>query len=296
MADMRDELLEILASLCVLALQRKVDLPEEETEHIELVLHAAHHQVTYAMLQIHSVTYLIQKIIKRPRVDLLYKMQIGWDWFGKEIKAITAIRSFEELFQFLDILRQFCGAQLPIEAKIVEHALLSLPPLWDFAAIVPCSIAVPSIRCSGTSDLYLLAFQTIEDGSVVARIEISAFRVDPSLAFVTHDPLLAIIAEIEVDLLAIQTEGLFFVLAETVSTQAFHVVLMGEVVLAGLVGLADLVAADVGVGVGFWSFLFGGFVLAGGRGGVGFWLAWGFFVVVLDLFGNAGAKVHWAGL
>ena len=61
MADMRDELFEILASLCVLALERKVNLPEEKTEHVELVLHAAHHQVTHAMLQIHSVTYLIQK-------------------------------------------------------------------------------------------------------------------------------------------------------------------------------------------------------------------------------------------
>lgn len=77
MADMRDELFEILASLCVLALQRKVDLPEEETEHIELILHAAHHQVTDAMLQIHSVTYSIQKIIKKPRVDLLYKLGSG---------------------------------------------------------------------------------------------------------------------------------------------------------------------------------------------------------------------------
>lgn len=64
MADMRDELLQVLARLCVLALERQVDLPEEETEHVELVLHAAHHQVTDAMLQIHSVTYLIQKIIK----------------------------------------------------------------------------------------------------------------------------------------------------------------------------------------------------------------------------------------
>lgn len=67
---------------------------------------------------------------------------------------------------------------------------------------------------------------------------------------------------------------------------------MREVVLAGPVGLADLVAADVGVGVGFCSFLFGGLVLAGGRGGVGLGLAWGLFVVLLDLFRNAGAKVH----
>lgn len=137
---------------------------------------------------------------------------------GWEIKVITVLRSFEELFQFLDILRQLCRAQLPIEAKIVEHAFLGLPPLWYFAAIIPRCIAVPSIWCRSISDLYLLALQTIENGSVIARIKIRAFRVYPSLAFVTHDPLFSVIAEIEVNLLAIQTKGLFFILAKAVRT------------------------------------------------------------------------------
>lgn len=200
--------------------------------------------------------------------------------------------SFEELLQFLHILSQLSWAQLPIEAEIVEHAFLSLPPLWYFADIVPRSIAVPSIgRCSAC-DLYLLAPQTIEDGRVVARVKISAFRVHPPFALVAHDPFLAVVAAIEVDLLAVQAEGLLLVLAEAVGTQALHVVLVGEVVLARLVGLADLVAADVGVGAALRPLLFWRFVLAGRRRRVGLRLARRLLVVLFDLFGNAGAKVH----
>lgn len=116
----------------------------------------------------------------------------------------------------------------------------------------------------------------------------------PSFTLITHDPLLAVVTEVEVDLLAIQAKGLFLVLTQAIRTQALHVVLMGEVVLAWLVGLADLVAADigVGVGVGLCSLLFRGFVLAGRRGRVVLGLTWGLFVVVLDLLGNACAKVH----
>ena len=42
------------------------------------------------------------------------------------------------------IIRQLCWTQLPKEAKVVEHSLPSLHPLWRFAARVPCSIAAPS--------------------------------------------------------------------------------------------------------------------------------------------------------
>lgn len=39
--------------------------------------------------------------------------------------------------------------------------------------------------------------------------------MDPSLALVTHDPFLAVITEIEVDLLAIQTVTILFILPYT---------------------------------------------------------------------------------
>lgn len=83
----------------------------------------------------------------------------------------------------------------------------------------------------------------------------------PSLTLITHDPFLAIIAEIEVDLFAIKAKGLFFVLTEAIRAEAFHVVLVGKVVFGLLIGLADFVAADVGVRVGLGMQLFCGFVL-----------------------------------
>lgn len=190
------------------------------------------------------------------------------------------------MFQLLDVFGQFCGAELPIEAEVIEHALLGLPPFGYLAAVVPGGIAVPSTGRCRIGDLNLLALQAVENGSVVARVEVRALGVHPALALVAHDPLLAVVAEVEVDLLAVEAEGLLLVLAQAVGTQPLDVIFVGEVVLAGLVGRTDLVAADVGAE----PLLLGRLVLAGGRARVG--LARRLLVVLLDLLGNAGTQAH----
>ena len=149
------------------------------------------------------------------------------------------------MFQFLDVLRQLGRRQLPIKAKIIEHALLRLPPLGHLR-VVSRRITVPPGRGRDSqSNLNLLAFEAIEDGGVISGIKICALGMHPPFALVAHDPLLAVVAKVEVDLLAVEAEALLLVLPHAELAQIFGIVLVGEVVLAGLVGLTDLVAADV---------------------------------------------------
>ena len=62
-------------------------------------------------------------------------------------------------------------------------------------------------------DFYFLALEAVENGCrVIIGKEICAFRVHPSLAVITHDPFLSVIAEIEVDLLTVQTVTFLLVL------------------------------------------------------------------------------------
>jgi hypothetical protein len=79
--------------------------------------------------------------------------------------------------------------------------------------------------------------------------------VHPLLTLVTHDPLLAIVAEVEVDLLAVEAIGLFLVLLDAVAAEVLDVVLAGQFEFGGFVGLADLVAADVRIALGFLAAL-----------------------------------------
>ena len=110
--------------------------------------------------------------------------------------------------------------------------------------------------------------------------------MDPPFALVAHDPLLAVVAKIEVDLLAVETKTLLLVLPQAHLAQIFSIVLVGEVVLAGLVGLTDLVAAYVRIGL---LLLLGGTLL--GRGVALDELAHALLVLDLGLLCDAGG-VH----
>lgn len=69
--DVRDELLQVFARLRVFALNGEVHLAEEETQDVQLVLNAAHHQVADAVLQLHSVTYLNKSNQLPPHLPLI---------------------------------------------------------------------------------------------------------------------------------------------------------------------------------------------------------------------------------
>lgn len=48
--------------------------------------------------------------------------------------------SFEKLFEFFDIFGQLSRGELPIEAKIVEHAILCLPTLWYLCVAIASGV------------------------------------------------------------------------------------------------------------------------------------------------------------
>jgi hypothetical protein len=75
--------------------------------------------------------------------------------------------------------------------------------------------------------------------------------VNPPLALVTHNPLLTIISRLEVNLFAVKTVQLLFVLFQTYLTQTFHIVLVGEIVLGRLISRTNLVTANVRVSLSF---------------------------------------------
>ena len=110
--------------------------------------------------------------------------------------------------------------------------------------------------------------------------------MDPPFALVAHDPLLPVVAEVEVDLLAVEAEALLLVLPQTHLAQVLCVVLVGEVVLARFVRLTDLVAADVRIRL---LLLLGGILLGGGV--ALYQLAHALLILYFCLFGDAG-RVH----
>lgn len=69
----------------------------------------------------------------------------------------------------------------------------------------------------------------------------------PPLALIAHDPLLAVVGKVEVDLLAVQAEGLFLILLDAVRAEILDVVLVGLVVLGQFVRFAYLIAAHIRV-------------------------------------------------
>jgi hypothetical protein len=56
--------------------------------------------------------------------------------------------------------------------------------------------------------------------------------VHPPLALVAHDPLLAVVAEVEVDLLAVEAVGFLLVLLDAVRAEVLDVVVVGQVEFA----------------------------------------------------------------
>lgn len=134
--------------------------------------------------------------------------------FGRERRKDTMVDgSLEKLFEFLDIFGQFCRRKLPVEAKIVKHAILRLPALWYLGVVIACGVIGPSGGSQCLRDFYLLALETVEDGRrVVIGKEVRAFRMHPAFALVTHDPFFSVVTEIEVDLLAVQAVTLLLVL------------------------------------------------------------------------------------
>jgi hypothetical protein len=213
---MRYEFLEILAGLRILALERQVDLLEEETQHVQLALNTTHHQVADAVLQVHSVTYLNTQINSNPNI---YHITI-------QINHSPPSLSLQELLQLLHVLGQLGGGELPVEAKVVEHALLGLPAFRHFGG-VPGGVVGPAGGCGGgLRDFYLLALEAVEDAVVGVGVVVGALSVDPPLALVAHDPLLAVVAEVEVDLLAVEAVALLLVLPHACLAKTFNVVLV----------------------------------------------------------------------
>ena len=67
----------------------------------------------------------------------------------------------------------------------------------------------------------------------------------PSFTLVTHNPLLAIISGLEIDLFAVEAVELLFVLFDALRTQILNIVLIVLIVLCMLIGRAYLITADI---------------------------------------------------
>jgi hypothetical protein len=74
--------------------------------------------------------------------------------------------------------------------------------------------------------------------------------VDPSEAFVAHNPFLTIICFFVIDLLAVNAIELLFVLIIACLAQIVHVVLLLYILSGWLVLLTEFVAAYIGIFVG----------------------------------------------
>lgn len=71
--------------------------------------------------------------------------------------------------------------------------------------------------------------------------------MNPTLAFIAHDPLFAVVGGFKVDLLAIEAIQLFLILLETRRAQVFDVIFECLVMLCMLVKTADSITANVGI-------------------------------------------------
>lgn len=142
--------------------------------------------------------------------------------------------------------------QLPVKTEIVQHTLLRFPALRHLRTNYSPSLIVPTQRPSSVLvvrgmhiDLFAAQTGEVEHWSIGG--EVSALRMHPPFALVAHDPLLAVISRLEIDLLAVEAVQLFFVLLEALRTQVLNFVLILLVELCIFVGRTYLVAADVAV-------------------------------------------------
>lgn len=123
---------------------------------------------------------------------------------------------------------------------------MGLPPLGYFV-IQGNSVGRPSDRVR--SLLYFPAFDAIKVGIDSIGDDIGALGMHPSFALVAHNPLLAVIGKVEVDLFAVETVELFFVLLEALAAEVLDIVLVVGVILGILVLRTNLVTAYVGASV-----------------------------------------------
>jgi hypothetical protein len=101
--------------------------------------------------------------------------------------------------------------------------------------------------------LYFPAFDAIKIGIDSIGDDIGALGMHPSFTLVAHNPLLAVIGKVEVDLFAVETVELLFVLLQALTAEVLDIVLVVGVILGILVLRADLVAAYVGASVARFS-------------------------------------------
>lgn len=69
----------------------------------------------------------------------------------------------------------------------------------------------------------------------------------PPFTLVAHDPFLAVVGELKIDLFAVKTIKFLLVLFQARSTQVFDVVLVVLIVFSVLVITADLVTTNIRV-------------------------------------------------
>ena len=73
--------------------------------------------------------------------------------------------------------------------------------------------------------------------------------MDPSLTLIAHNPLFPIIAEIKINLFAVETIEIILVLFEALRTKILYIVLVSLVVFGVFKEWAYFVAADVGTSI-----------------------------------------------
>lgn len=136
-------------------------------------------------------------------------MLIANYWFPSNTQG----NSVQVLSNFVHILSQLLGAQLPKKAIRVQTAFSQFPPVCRFL------IGLRTLLFYHCRVVFLhlifLAFYTLEI-RIKHWIVIGALTVNPSSTLITQNPLFTIVARVKVYLLTVKTIRLFLVLHCTI--------------------------------------------------------------------------------
>ena len=130
---------------------------------------------------------------------------------------VSSAQIFSNVFH---VFGNFMSSQLPLKADTVEE----LGVLLFLQFRIPCSLNIPSPVWNW---FYFFAFYTLElRVRVLSRIEVCTLRMDPPCALLTHDPLLAVVSFVKINLFTVNTEGVFMELLLAARTECFWAYLL----------------------------------------------------------------------